>query len=111
MEITNEFIQQQLQKVKPYCLFILKAGPTRNQPDAEQIQWEHVRYLLQLREEGRLLITCPIMGETDTMGVGILNTADVEEVKMLLNEDPNVKAGRMTYEIHVCMSFPGDALK
>ncbi len=41
MSITNEFIQQTLPLAKQYCLFILKPGPSRNQPNADQIQWEH----------------------------------------------------------------------
>ena len=110
MEITNEYIQQQLQKAKQYCVFVFKAGPTRNQPDAEQIQWEHIRYLFRLREEGRLLITCAVMGKAETMCIGVLNTTNLEEAQSILDEDPNVKAGRLNYETHICMGFPGDEL-
>ena len=110
MAISNEFIQQVLPTAKLYCVFILKAGVNRNQPDAEQIQWEHVRYLMQLRYDGKLSVTCPVMDDSDVMGVGILNTADLNEAKDILNEDPNIKAGRLVYDMHVCMGFPGDTL-
>jgi hypothetical protein len=53
MAISNEFIQQILPTAKQYCLVILKAGPTRDQPDADEILMEHVRYLFQLREDGK----------------------------------------------------------
>ncbi len=76
MPITNEFIQQTLPSAKQYCLFILKSGPERNQPDADKIQWEHLRYLFQLKEEGTLSITCPIVDDSNVMGVGILNTVN-----------------------------------
>lgn len=76
----------------------IKSGPARNQPDADQIQWEHIRYLFQLSEEGILSVTCPVMDESNVMGVGILNTMDPEEAKSFLDEDPNVKAGRLVYE-------------
>lgn len=110
MGISNEFIQQVLPTAKPYCVFILKAGANRNQDDAEQIQWEHVRYLMQLRYDGKLSVTCPVMDNSDLMGVGILNTSDLNEAKNILDEDPNVKAGRLVYDVHACMSFPGDTL-
>ncbi len=51
------------------------------------------------------------MDESNVMGVGNLNTSNIEEAKSLLDEKPNVKAGRLIYEIHLCMSFPGDGLK
>ncbi len=47
--------------------------------------------------------------ESDVSGVGIF-TATPEEVKKLYDEDPGVKAGVFTYEIHACRSFPGDSL-
>lgn len=56
MPVTNEYIQQTLPSAKQYCLFILQPGPERNQPDADKIQWEHIRYLFELREEGILFV-------------------------------------------------------
>ena len=109
MPVTNESIQITLSTAKSYSLFILKQGPTRDQPDAETIQWNHVTYLFQLREAGILNITCPIMEEGEVMGVGILNTT-IEKAKFILDEDPNVKAGRLVYTLHTCMGIPGDAL-
>jgi hypothetical protein len=42
-------------------------------------------------------------------GVGIFSTRE-EETKRIMDEDPAVKAGIFTYEIHPCRSFPGDKL-
>lgn len=110
MDISNEFIQQVLPTAKPYCVFILKAGTNRTQADAEQIQWEHVRYLMQLRYDGKLSVTCPVIDDSDLMGIGILNTTDLNEAKDILDEDPNIKSGRLVYDVHICMGFPGDML-
>jgi hypothetical protein len=41
--------------------------------------------------------------------VDILN-ADPEETIRIMDDDPGVKAGVFTYEIHPCRSFPGDSL-
>ena len=110
MPVTNESIQLVLSTAKSYSLFILKPGPTRDQPDANEIQWNHVTYLFQLRDAGVLNITCPILQEGEVMGVGILNTS-IEKAKEILDEDPNVKAGRLVYSLHSCMGVPGDALR
>jgi hypothetical protein len=42
-------------------------------------------------------------------GVGIFSTSQ-EETKRIMEEDPAVKAGIFTYEIHQFRSFPGDML-
>jgi len=93
--ISNEYMQEMLPK---------------GQPEADQIQWEHMRYLFQLRAAGRLAITLPVMDNTELMGVGVLNIADLDEAHDLLKQDPNIKAGRLVYEVHSCFGFPGDAL-
>ena len=33
-----------------------------------------------------------------------------KEVKKLMDDDPGVKAGIFTYEVHPCRGFPGDSL-
>ena len=78
-------------------------------PQTEKIIWEHGRRNFSLREEGKLPIACPISDETDVKGVGIFTT-NVEETKRIMDEDPGVKAGIFTYEVHPCRSFPGATL-
>jgi len=108
--ISDEYIKQILPTGKQYCIFIFKPGPDRDQPDAEQIQWQHVRYLFQLREDGKLSISCPVTDGSDVLGIGILNTSDLKEAKTILDNDPNVKKGRLIYEMHTCFGLPGDCL-
>jgi uncharacterized protein len=111
-EITDEFIQKMIASGKQYCVRFYKAGPNRNQPssEAEQIQREHLRYLLQLRAEGKLLINGPIIDAPELKGMSIFNTTDKEEVKRLSDGDPAVKAGRLVYEIYHWFGLPGDCL-
>ena len=111
-EITDEFIQKMIASGKQYCVRLYKAGPNRNQPpaEAEQIQMEHLRYLLQLRAEGKLLINGPIIDDPELKGISIFNTTDKEEVKRLSDGDPAVKAGRLMYEIYHWFGLPGDCL-
>jgi len=105
-EITDEFMEQMISRTKNYSLVILKAGPNRNIPGIEKLIWEHGRRNFVFREDGVLSIVCPISDESDVGGVGIFNVG-VDEVKSLMEEDPVVRAGVLTDEIHPCRSFPG----
>ena len=87
----------------------LKAGPERNRPDALQIIREHARRNFALREEGILVIVCPVADGSDVSGIGIFNASE-GSVREVMDEDPGVLAGIFTYELHLCRSFPGDCL-
>lgn len=110
--ITDEFIQKTISSGKQYCVRLYKAGPNRNQSpgEADKIQMEHLRYLMQLRAEGKLLIGGPVIDDPQLKGVAIFNTTDIEEVKRLSDGDPGVKAGRLVYEVYHWFGQPGDSL-
>jgi hypothetical protein len=107
--ITDEMMRERIAHTKSYTVVILRKTTKYGEPGTDQIIWEHGRRNFQLREEGLLPIVCPVRDESDVSGVGIF-TATPEEVKKLYDEDPGVKAGVFTYEIHSCRSFPGDSL-
>jgi uncharacterized protein YciI len=111
-EITDEFIQKASDSGKQYCLRLYKAGPKRDQPpeEADRIQMEHLRYLFQLRAQGKIVINGPIIDDSGLSGMAIFNTTDNEEVKRLSDGDPAVKAGRVVYEVYHWYGLPGDCL-
>ena len=111
-EITDEFVRKKIATGKQYCARLYKTGPNRNQPpaEAEQLQMEHLRYLFQLKAEGKLLINGPVVDDPELKGISIFNTTDKEEVKRLSDGDPAVKAGRLVYEIYLWFGIPGDCL-
>lgn len=111
-EITDDVIRGTVAKGKRYCVRFYKAGPKRNQPEAEaeQIQKEHLRYLFHLKSEGILVLNGPVIDDPMLKGVGIFNLTDMEEVKRLSDEDPAVKAGRLIYELYLWFGLPGDGL-
>jgi len=108
-EITNEMMLERISKTKNYTLVILRAGKNKSMEGADKIIWEHGRRNFSLREEGKLPIACPINDGTEVKGIGIFTT-NVEETKRIMDEDPGVKAGIFTYEVHKCRSFPGAML-
>jgi hypothetical protein len=107
--ITDDFMRSMLATTKSYCVVILKAGPNRQTPGVEKIAWEHARRNFQLRSDGLLSVVCPVMDGSEVSGVGIFN-AGVEETRVIMEEDPGVRAGVFVYEVHPCRSFPGDSL-
>lgn len=107
--ITDEYMRNILSKSKDYSVVILKATPKRKEPGADKIVVEHGRRNMALREQGVLPIICRISDESNVSGVGIYN-ATPEEVRKIMDEDPGVRAGIFTYEVHRCKSFPRDCL-
>ena len=107
--ISDEFMRDRLARTKPYTVVLLRATPRLHEPGMEAIVWEHGRRNFSLRADGTLPIVCPIRDGSEWSGVGIFN-APVEEVVRIMDEDPGVKAGIFTYEVHPTRSFPGDSL-
>ena len=110
VSITDEYMREHIQKTKPYTIVILhKTARINSEPGADKIIWEHARRNFQLRKEGKLSVVCPIRDETDVSGVGIFST-DLQETRRIMDQDPAVKVGILTYETHPTRSFPGDSL-
>lgn len=109
LPITDEYMQEMRKTVKNYAVIILHKTDKFKRPEVDKIIWEHGRRNYQLRAEGALSIVCPITDETDVCGICIVNTS-TDEAKKIYEDDPGVKAGIFTFEVHPCRSFPGDAL-
>jgi hypothetical protein len=96
-------------KTEAYTLVILKAAQNVSVHDAEKKLSGNREKELSLQDEGKLCIVCPVIDSTDVKGVGIFSTGE-KETKKIMDDDPAVKAGIFTYEIHPCRNFPGDRL-
>lgn len=104
-QITKEFIESKISSGNQYCLRIYKAGPNWDKitEETSKLQMEHLKYLMQLKLNGMILINGPV-------GIAIFNTTDKEEVRRLSEEDPAVKAGRFVFEVYDWFGLPGDCL-
>jgi len=107
--LTDDQMRQGIAAAKSYCVVILRVTSRRKEPGADAIVWEHGRRNFGLRADGVLPIVCPVNDGSDCAGVGIFTTT-MEETKKILDEDPGVKAGVFTYEVHPCRGFPGSSL-
>jgi hypothetical protein len=87
----------------------LKHGPNYGTPGTDGIIWEHGRRNLGLRAAGALAISCPIRDGSDIAGVGIFDR-EPEDVVAIMNGDPAIQAGVLTFEARPARSFPCDGL-
>lgn len=109
INITDEEMRDRISKAKNYTLLILKKAEKYGEPGADKLIWEHGRRNFQLRAEGVLAIVCPVRDGSEVAGIGIFN-ASPEETKKIYAEDPAVRAGVLSFEVHACSGFPGDSL-
>ncbi len=107
--ISDDYMRQMLETAKQYCVCIIKMTSKRKEPGANQIVWEHGRRNFSLRADGVLAIVCPISDGSGVSGIYIFD-ADLDKVRAIMEQDPAVKAGIFTYELHPAQSFPGDEL-
>jgi hypothetical protein len=108
-DINDEYMHEMLAKTKTYTTMLLRVTDKASQPDAPQIIWEHGRRNFALGAEGKLPIVCPAADDSDFAGIGIFD-ATPDEVDRIMHDDPAVKAGLLTYELHPVRGFPSSAL-
>jgi hypothetical protein len=107
-QITDDYMRDRIARAKAYALVVLKPTPEYHQADARPIVWEHGRRNMALQAAGIMPIVCPV-GDEEISGIAIFNT-DPDEVHAIMADDPGVRAGIFTFEVHPCRAFPGDAL-
>jgi hypothetical protein len=106
--ITDYYMNDRLSKTKSYALMVLRPTPEAFAESSRPIIWEHGRRNMALQAAGVMPIVCPV-GDREIAGIGIFNT-DPDEVRAIVADDPGVRAGIFTIEVHGCRGFPGDAL-
>ncbi len=79
--------------MKKYVIAFLKAGNTKidDPKESEKIQTAHLKNIIRLAEEGKLLIAGPFLDNQNLRGLFIFNVQTIEEAKALTETDPAVK--------------------
>jgi hypothetical protein len=108
-EISDEYMFEQLQRTREYSVVLLHAGPQFGTLGSDAIVFEHARRNFSLRADGLLSIVCPVTDDSELQGVGVFS-GTVDETRRLMEDDPGVRAGVFTFDVHPVRSFPGDAL-
>jgi hypothetical protein len=102
-------MRDMLTRTQAYSVVLLRRAARYAEPDARGIIWEHGRRNFALGAEGKLPIVCPAADDSDFAGIGIFD-ATPDEVDRIMHDDPAVKAGLLTYELHPVRGFPSSAL-
>ncbi len=83
-------------------------GPDPADPAMADVFQQHIRYLGQLSEDGRVLAAGPLINDGRPVGGAvILDAGSVEEADKLLAEDPTVLRGILTVETHPLWAAKG----
>lgn len=73
--------------------------PTDMTAEERSLMEQHVTYTQQHFDAGRVLVFGPVFASSGAFGIAILDLADMEAAKQLLDGDPTVIAGLNRYEL------------
>jgi hypothetical protein len=108
--VTDGMLAGALTASSRFTVAILKAGPRFALPGPDRhdevtaIIWAHGRRNYALYLAGLLPVVCPIADGSGVAGVGIF-AADESAVTEILDADPAIRAGVLTYELHPTRTF------
>jgi len=99
--------------MQKYFIVFLKSGPERSQnsEEAARLQQQHLQYLGNLYEEGKIVLNGPTGDDGDIRGFSVYSTATIEEAERLASADPMVQAGRLEVEVKPWWLAKGSVVK
>lgn len=109
-EVTDQQFKDALATMRPYTALVLKATATYEAPGAGRspavsaIIMKHAKRNYALHLAGLLRIVCPVADGSGVTGISIFE-ATADDVERIMAEDPGVKAGLFTYDIHPTQTF------
>ena len=88
--------------MKNYVMVFLKEGPNKLKDSVARaaLQNAHLKNILRLAAEGKLIVAGPFLDNQDIKGIFIFNVSTIDEAKKLTETDPAVKAGTLIMELH-----------
>ncbi|MBL7995689.1 hypothetical protein JNM05_09985 [bacterium] len=89
-------------EMKQYFFVMLKRGPNRGQDSvtSRKLQEGHMENIERMANEGKLAIAGPFGDNGDWRGIFIFDMKTMEDVIKEVEQDPAIRAGRLSYEIH-----------
>jgi uncharacterized protein YndB with AHSA1/START domain len=107
--ITDETMRARLAATAGYTAILLRVTDTFDPATAGPVIWEHGRRNMALAEAGLLSVVLPVRDETDLAGIGVF-AATPDDTAAIMADDPGIRAGIFTYELHPVRGFPGASL-
>jgi len=97
-----------IEQIRKYWFVLLKAGPNTNQDSATRVKLQegHLANIDRLYYEGKIKVAGPFGEKGDWKGIFIMDAESKEEVEKLLQTDPAIAAGRLSYEVKAWYTAP-----
>lgn len=93
--------KQPAPKMVEFHMALLKRGPNYNAAGmSKELQAQHIANVMAMLESGKAVIAGPMGDETDLAGVLIFRAKSADEARAWAENDPAVKAGFFTAEMH-----------
>ncbi|HEX4092300.1 MAG TPA: YciI family protein [Trebonia sp.] len=88
-------------------------APDYSDEELDDIQRRHLGFYDDLRAAGQVVTNGPVDGATDPSlrGLAFYRTGSLEQSRVLAEDDPAVRAGRLTVEIMTWYCGPGTMSK
>ena len=90
-------------ELEPHTLVLLRWPdrlPDVSDDELDALQAEHVAYQRSLRERGIIAVAGPFDGQPDERWRGLaIYRVGLEEARQLVEQDPSVRRGRLTYDV------------
>ncbi|MFT3844702.1 MAG: YciI family protein [Lacibacter sp.] len=101
------------EKIRQYWFVMLVKGNNRTQDSATaaKIQQGHMANITRLYNEGKIKVAGPFGDDGNWRGIFIFDCKTKEEVEQLLQTDPAISSGRLSYEIHPWWTAPTGSFK
>lgn len=89
-------------EMKQYYMVLLTKGPNRSQDSATaaDLQIRHLQNIDSLYNIGKIEVAGPFGDDGNLRGIFIFDVETEKEVLDLLETDPAIRAGRLSYEVH-----------
>lgn len=106
---TDEMMRDRLSQARSYTMVVMRTTEKYGMDGTNETIWEHGRRNMGLQADGLMPIVCPVGDGTGLAGVGIF-VDDPDTVRSIMDGDPAIQAGILSYTVHPCRGFPGSAL-
>jgi hypothetical protein len=106
---TDEMMRERLTQASSYTMVLLRITDKYGMDGTQPIIWEHGRRNMGLQVDGVMPIVFPVGDETGLAGVCVFVDGP-DTVRSIMDGDPAIQAGILSYTVHPCRGFPGSAL-
>lgn len=107
--VTDDEMRARVAKARPYTVLVLHTTAAFARPACDAVVWEHGRRNMALVDAGLLSVVLPIADDSGIAGYGVFD-ADLETTRRIMDDDPGVRAGIFSVELHPVRGFPGSCL-